>query len=75
MTETVVAVGQSLSRVLILCDPMDCSTQGFPVLHHLQGLLKFMSIESVILSNHFIRQRLYDPQNSKYWICLDFSAS
>ena len=24
---------QSLSRVLTLCDPMDCSTQGFPV-HH-----------------------------------------
>ena len=56
MTETVV---QSLSRVLTLCDPIDCSTQGFPVLHHLQGLLKFMSIESVMLSNHFIQQRLY----------------
>ena len=32
-----------------LYDPMDCSTTGFPVLHHLQGLLKLMSIESVML--------------------------
>ena len=29
-------VGQSLSR-LTLCDPMDCSTPGFPVLHHPPG--------------------------------------
>ena len=29
-----VVVAQSLSRVR-LCDPMDCSTPGFPVLHHL----------------------------------------
>ena len=29
-------VGQSLSR-LTLCDPLDCSTTGFPVLHHLPG--------------------------------------
>ena len=27
-------VVQSLSRVR-LCNPMDCSTPGFPVLHHL----------------------------------------
>ena len=27
-----------------LCDPMDCSTPGFLVLHWLQHLLKFMSI-------------------------------
>ena len=32
---------------------MDCSTPGYPVLHHLpQSLLKLMSIESVIPSNH-----------------------
>ena len=30
-------VVQSLSRVW-LCNPMDCSTQGFPVLHHLPEL-------------------------------------
>ena len=37
-------------QCLILCDPMDCSMLGFPVLHH----LKLMSIESVMLSNHLI---------------------
>ena len=35
-----------------LCDPMDCSTPGSPVLHYLLSLLKFMSIESVMPSNH-----------------------
>ena len=37
-----------------LCDPMDCSTPGFPVLHHLLELLKLMSIESMMPSNHLI---------------------
>ena len=37
-----------------LCDPMDCSTPDFPVLDYLQSLLKFMSIESPMLSNHLI---------------------
>ena len=32
---------------------MDCSTQGLPV-HHSQNLLKLMSIESVMPSNHLI---------------------
>ena len=32
------------------CDIMDCSTRGFPVLHYLPELLKFMSTESVMLS-------------------------
>ena len=35
-----------------LCDPMDCSTPGLPVHHHLPGLLKLTSIESVMPSNH-----------------------
>ena len=39
---------------LSLCDPMDCSKPGFPVLHHLWSLLKLISIESVMLSNHLI---------------------
>ena len=34
--------------------PMDCSTPGFPVLHHLPELLKLMSIELVLPSNHLI---------------------
>ena len=33
---------------------MDCNMPGFPVLHRLQDLLKFMSIESVMLSNQLI---------------------
>ena len=39
---------------LTLCDPMDCSTPGFPVLHYVQSLLKLMSIESMMPSNHLI---------------------
>ena len=35
---------------LTLCDPMDCSTPGFPVLHH----LKLTCIESMMPSNHLI---------------------
>ena len=35
-----------------LCDLMDCSTLGFPVLHHLPGLFKLMPTESVMSSNH-----------------------
>ena len=37
-----------------LCDLMDCSTPGFLVHHHSQSLLKLMSIESVMPSNHLI---------------------
>ena len=46
-----------------LCDPMDCSTPGFPVLHYILffffftifwSLLKLISIELVMLSNHVI---------------------
>ena len=33
-------------------DPMDCSMPGFPVHHQLPDLLKLMSIESVMPSNH-----------------------
>ena len=39
---------------LTLCDCMDCSTPGFPVLHYLPELLKLMSIESMMSSNHLI---------------------
>ena len=35
-----------------LCDPMDCSMLGFPVLHCLLDLLKLMSIELVMPSDH-----------------------
>ena len=39
---------------LTLCDPMDCSTPGFPVHHQTPGVYSFMSIESVMPSNHLI---------------------
>ena len=37
-----------------LCDPMDCSMTGFPVLHYLPDFLKPMSTESVMLSRYLI---------------------
>ena len=39
---------------LTLCDPRDCSMPGLPVLHQFLELLKLMSIESVMPSNHLI---------------------
>ena len=41
-----------------LCDPMGCSTPGPPSITNSQSLLKLMSIESVMPSNHLI---LYRP--------------
>ena len=49
----VFASAQSLSRVR-LCDPRDHSTPGLPVHHQSRGLLKRMSIESVMPSSHLI---------------------
>ena len=46
-------VVQSLSRVQ-LCNPMACSTPGFLCFTISQSLLKFMTTESVMLSNHLI---------------------
>ena len=46
-----VAVTQSCPT---LCNPMNCSTPDFPVLHYLPELLKFMSIELMMSSNHLI---------------------
>ena len=37
-----------------LCDPMDCSVPGFLALPYLLELLKLISIELVMLSNHLI---------------------
>ena len=36
-----------------LCEPMDCSMPGFPITNP-QSLLKLLSIESVVPSNHLI---------------------
>ena len=46
---------------LILCDLMDFSTPGFPVLHQLPELAQTMSIKSVRLFNHFIPSSPYPP--------------
>ena len=43
---------------LTLCNPMDCSTPGFPVITNYRSLLKLMSITLVMPSNHLI---LYRP--------------
>ena len=51
---TVVFVYSVAKSCLTLCNPMDCSSPVFPVLCYLQSLLKFMSIESVMLSNRLI---------------------
>ena len=48
-----VVVVQSLSHVW-LCDSMNCSMTGFPVLYCFPSLLKLISIESVMPSNHLI---------------------
>ena len=37
-----------------LCSCLDCRTPGFPVHHSSRSLLKLMSIESVMPSNHLI---------------------
>ena len=39
---------------LTLCDGMDCSMPGSSVLHFSQSLLRFISFELVMLSNHII---------------------
>ena len=39
---------------LTLCDPMDCSMPGFPVLHHLLEFSQLTSLEMVMPSNHVI---------------------
>ena len=43
---------------LTLCDPMDCSMPGSSSFIIFWSLLRFMSIELVMLSNHFILRHL-----------------
>jgi len=54
------SLGQfSHSIMSTLCDPMDCTMPGFPVHQgNSQSLLKLMSTESVMPSNHLILCRL-----------------
>ena len=39
---------------MTLCNPIDCSMSGFPVLHYLPEFAQFMSIQSVMPSSHLI---------------------
>ena len=50
---------------LTLCNPMNCSTPGLPVHTNSWSLLRFISIESVISSNHLILCRPL-KETSKY---------
>ena len=39
---------------LTVCDPMDCSMPGFPVLHYILEFAQLRSVDSMMLSNHLI---------------------
>ena len=52
---------------LTLCNPMDGSTPGFPLLHHLPEFAQTQSIELVMPSNHFV---LCHPLLLLLWIFL-----
>ena len=48
------AVLQFSCSVVSLCDSMDCSMPGLPVITNSQSLPKLMSIESVMATNHLM---------------------
>ena len=51
----VVLIVQFLSHVRLFCNPRDCSTPGSPLSSTVsQSLLRLMSIEAVMPSNHLI---------------------
>ena len=52
--EGVVLLLVSHQLCLTLCDPMDCHMPGLPVITTSQSLLRLMSIELVMPSNHLI---------------------
>ena len=54
LLQNVSSLVQFSQSCLTLCDPMDCSTPGFPSFTNSQSVLKLMSIESVMPSNHLI---------------------
>ena len=53
----VIQFSSAAQLCLTLCDPMDYSMPGFPVHHQLLNLLRLMSIELVMPSNHLILWR------------------
>ena len=61
------------------CDPMDCSTPGFPVPLYLPEFAKFMSTETMMLSNHLILCTFLSfclqsfPESGSFpmsWVCI-----
>ena len=52
--QTSVQFSSFAQSCLTLCNPMDCSTPGFPVHHQHRSLLKLMFIELLMPSNHLI---------------------
>ena len=58
---------------LTLCNPMDCSTPGFPVHHHCRSFFKPMSIKLVMPSNHVILCHLLLLSPSIFPSCRVFS--
>ena len=60
-----VQFGLVTQSCLALCDPMDCSMPGLPVITNFRSLLKLMSIELVMPSNYFIlcHHLLFLPQS------------
>ena len=44
----------SVASPVRLCDPMDCSTLGFPILHYSLELLRLLSMKSIKPSKHLI---------------------
>ena len=47
-------VVQLLGHIRLFGNPMDCSTPGLPVLHHLPKLVQSHVVESVLLSNYIV---------------------
>ena len=59
-----------------LCDPMDCSMLGFPLLHYLLEFAQTQSIESVMPSNHLILSHpslwnypVHKSYHTTFWGC------
>ena len=50
----VTVIFQSLNRVWLFCEPMDCNRPDLSVLHYLLEFAQFMYIRSVMLFNHLI---------------------
>ena len=62
LTYPCLSISNSVTQLcLTLCDPIDCSTPGFPVHHQLLELAQIHVHKSVMPSNHLIFCRLILP--------------